>query len=773
MNSLLGRPWARAATAVLTSTVAVGGVILFGAQEGNPAQDVKLLSGSAWLASGRAGQLTLLDGPSAEVAAQVQVAPAGDVLDVVQQGPNAYVVDKTAGTIRRLDGATFDVSQPESPVPGAGSGLTAFAGPKSLYVLDTRRGLFTSADPRTGRAQGAPKSLAQQLAPNSAGIDGAGRLWIIDNATGELAWVDGDEPHTKRDVAKPGRSILAIADGRPVIVDTTARRAMTFDPVMERVQDTMDLDLRPGEDVQVSGSPHSDRVYVVTPRGVLTICDLSEKDCAKTVPLTNADSKLGAAVEAGDRVFVPDYTTGQVWIVDLNNGSVLARPQVLTNAKQFQLLTRDNVVFYNDQDSEQAGVIRLDGTVQPTAKYDPKDPKKGLNSPITEANAPQQSQQSQQQAPPPPVQEPGTNQQQQQQNPTQQNPTAPGNTTAAVPPPSSSTAGGPSPSDDPPPHDPPQDQPPEKPVIKITPSKSSPIVNESITLKVDDAHGAAPASATWSFGDGQTGTGAMVSHKWTTVKAYQVSVQAKMADGQDATTSRTVDVTPVPDSKVPSVIGMTQAAASTAITNANLRVTVAQIASNTVAAGLVVAQNPAGNTIAPGQSIVTITVSTGKPAVIDLRARASSAAWRSGAGALPFDGSDVDEHGFVKPRSGLLLEDGSAPAFLETHPQWVANGFTEGTYTLPRAIIAGDHFRAKVGFIAVASPPSKGAGTFKVIVNGTTLAPVSDSGSDGVLRTIDVDLTRFAGATSLKLHVDAGSDSSQDWMSWVAPRIEG
>jgi hypothetical protein len=771
MIGLLRRPWGRAGTGALTSAAVLGALVVLGPQDGNHGTDVNLLSGSAWLSSGRVGQVTLLDGPTAEVAAQVQVAPVGDVLQLAQQGSDVYVVNQSAGSVRLVDGATLRISDPAYPLQGAGAGLTAFAGPNSLYALDTRRGVFTSANPKTGRAEGQPQSMAAQVAPNTAGIDDQGRLWIMDDSSGDLFWAEGNKGHRVRGVTQPGRSLLTIAHGKPVVVDTLARRAFAVDPDTATPGNPIDLDVRPNEEVQVSGSPHQDQVYVVTPRGVLAICDLTGMSCGRVVPLASASSRLGAAVEAGNRVFVPDYSTGQVWVVDLANGNVVAKPKVLDQAKQFQLFTRDGEVFYNDPDSAQSGVIRLDGTVQSAAKFDPANPKKGLSHPVDATDV---SEQPTTTATDGPLQQPG--------------PTGGGTTTATnppdtstqqPPPPPPSYVPPPSPGDTstPPPPTSETSTPPPKPVIRITPSKASPAVNEPITLMVDDTNGVKPQSATWTFGDGQTGSAAMVSHQWATAQSYHVSVQAKMPDGQDAETSRTIDVTPPPVTTVPVVIGRTQSDATAALTAASLRVTVSTVASNTVASGRVIAQNPAGGTKAAPQTIVNITVSSGKPAKVDLLANGGSAQWHSGAGTLKWDGDDGDVKGFVKPRSGWLMEDGSAPAFLETHPQWVANGYTEGTYTV-RAIIAGDHFRTTVGFMAVKDAVSKGAGTFKVQVtrpNGTTttIATVNDTAADGVMRPIDVDLTPYAGSTKVRLHVDAGPDAVQDWMSWVAPRIEG
>src|SRR2546423_13687281 len=123
---------------VTLGVVVAAGVV--GARGAYPADRPRLLSGAAWLASTQVGQLTLLDGSSAEVAAQVGVAPPGNQLDVVQQGSVAYSVDRTAGTIRRVDGSTFEPTPAAQPLADARDGLRAYAGPDVLYLLDTRRG---------------------------------------------------------------------------------------------------------------------------------------------------------------------------------------------------------------------------------------------------------------------------------------------------------------------------------------------------------------------------------------------------------------------------------------------------------------------------------------------------------------------------------------------------------------------------------------------------------------------------------------------------------
>ncbi|MFC5099659.1 hypothetical protein [Kibdelosporangium philippinense] len=70
---------------------------------------------------------------------------------------------------------------------------------------------------------------------------------------------------------------------------------------------------------------------------------------------------------------------------------VLAKPAVLTPDVRFELLVRDKVVFYNDTNSERAGVIQLDGKVINAAKYDANDPGRGLNGSATPSPPAQQT----------------------------------------------------------------------------------------------------------------------------------------------------------------------------------------------------------------------------------------------------------------------------------------------------------------------------------------------------------------------------------------------
>jgi hypothetical protein len=494
--------------------VVVIGLTVAGARTGYPVTQPRLLSGAAWLASGQVGQLTLLDGASAEVAAQVRVAAPGDRLEVVQQGPTAYAVDRTAGSIRRVNGTTFEVSPPVVPIPDARDGLRAFAGSDSLYALDTNRGVLTGADPVTLAPLGKLLPIAAQVDARSTVLDGDGRLWMLDPATGDLIWTENSRRHVRRGLAPAGAGLLTLAGGNPVLVDTQHHTATTIDPHTGAARDATALDLRSGDRVAVSGSPHADRLYVVSARGVLAVCDLNSSGCGDAILLGSDSSELGAAVETAGRLFIPDYTDGRVLIVDLASARVLAKAQVLSPPGRFELLTRDGVVFFNDPDTERAGVIRLDGGVKLVAKYDPSDPNRGLTHAVGQTNAPEQTDPSDQ---PDPANQPN--------------------------PPDSSTN---RPPDRPSRPNPPNNPPGALPTLRIVLSADRPLVGQLVTLKVVANGSPTLNRAQWTFGDGRSGDGLVAAHSWSKAGTFQVSARATFRDGRGASTSLTITVADKP-----------------------------------------------------------------------------------------------------------------------------------------------------------------------------------------------------------------------------------
>jgi PASTA domain/zinc-ribbon domain len=251
------------------------------------------------------------------------------------------------------------------------------------------------------------------------------------------------------------------------------------------------------------------------------------------------------------------------------------------------------------------------------------------------------------------------------------------------------------------------------------------------------------------------------------------------AGGGGGGSSTTSSTSPAGRPTVPDVAGQDVAAAARGLEAAGFTTQQIRQVSNQVPGDHVIRTDPAGGTRADRGTRVKLTVSSGPTPIIHLQDRADAADWSSGAGPLAFNGSDGDDHGFVLRREGFPLEDGTSPqAVLETHPQWTPGGYVEGDFKLPAPIIAGDRFTADVGFLTSPTGNIVGEVDFTVLVIGKHGTPrvagtVHDSGLDGQRRHLDIDLSPFAGARTLRLRVDAGPSSDQDWAVWIDPTFGG
>ena len=378
----------RGAAAVLAPLVALGGIGLLTRAGGSPPARVDLRSGGAWVAS-TVGLMTLIDGSSAQVVARVDVGDASSGLTAVQAGPVGYAVDGTRGTVVRVDPRTYTPGPPTRVVTGTPADVVARATPESVYVLDEGRGRVAVADADDlAVRRGDEVSVADGV--RSSVLDRDGRLWLLGETTGDLVWFDGPERHTRPDVVDdPAGAELVMAGGSPVVVDRAAR---TVRRVGRGGGETARacIDIRGDDDsVRFGAAAAGVRVYAVSgDQGVLRVSDLATGRCASVaVTVAGAGAELGPPVEARGRVFVPDYTTGKVAVVDVDRDRVVVTDEPVAEGP-FELFVEDGFVFYNDPDSERAGVIHVDGSADRVVKYDPADPGAGLDNDLAAAPPP-------------------------------------------------------------------------------------------------------------------------------------------------------------------------------------------------------------------------------------------------------------------------------------------------------------------------------------------------------------------------------------------------
>lgn len=149
--------------------------------------------------------------------------------------------------------------------------------------------------------------------------------------------------------------------------------------------------------------------------------------------------------------------------------------------------------------------------------------------------------------------------------------------------------------------------------------------NIGVNLRVPSVVGQTQSAATTAINSAGLHVGTVTTASSSTVASGSVISQNPAANALVAPAS-TVDIVvssgPAPTVTVPNVVGQTRAAATTAISNAGLRVgTVTNAASTTVPSGNVISQTPASGTSVATNSAVNLTVSAGATPAFGINTR--------------------------------------------------------------------------------------------------------------------------------------------------------
>jgi len=179
---------------------------------------------------------------------------------------------------------------------------------------------------------------------------------------------------------------------------------------------------------------------------------------------------------------------------------------------------------------------------------------------------------------------------------------------------------------------------------------------------------------------------------------------------------------------------------------------------------------------AVGMAYVTVSVIVtggGGPSVAyDFVEQAPTAYWwtiiSSSVVVLPFPAATSDK-GYANYQYNIKLSDGNTyTRVLQTHPQWVNNGWISGKYT-GVYVPPGAKLRIKVGLIngAAAGNVEFRIGKFGAV---STISAVV-AYADGV-KVVEADLSAYAGQTiDFVLGANANGSSGQDWAAWAEAKI--
>jgi beta-lactam-binding protein with PASTA domain len=268
-------------------------------------------------------------------------------------------------------------------------------------------------------------------------------------------------------------------------------------------------------------------------------------------------------------------------------------------------------------------------------------------------------------------------------------------------------------------------------------------------VQVPNVVGLTQAAATTAITNAGLVLGTVTQASSNTVAAGNVISESPVA-GTSVNTGSSVNIvvsTGPAQVQVPNVVGLTQAAATTAITNAGLVLgTVTQSSSNTVAAGNVISESPvAGTSVNPG-SAVNIVVSTGPsqvqvPNVVGLtQAAATTAITNAGltVGGVSTSSSNTVAAGKViseNPAAGTTVNSGSAVNLvISTGPQIaVPNvvGFTQaaaGTVLTNAGLAVGAISNQSSNTVAAGAVISENPPAATLVNAGTPVSLVISTG---------------------------------------------
>ncbi|MFN8075913.1 MAG: PKD domain-containing protein [Kineosporiaceae bacterium] len=477
---------------------------------------------SAWLPSFKVGQVALVDGATSDTLAKVDVVRGAARMAVVQSGSTAFVLNRETGTLTRVDGGTLDTVN-ASPF-GSTASLQPFAGAGSLFVYDRVRGALATLDAQTMSVR-RRTSLAPSANEYSAVVDGNGRLWVIAGNDGSVNRYDADGNRlSAQRVADPAKAQVALVQGRPVVIDSSGSASVhTLDAATGRFSSSTCLP-GAGHRLWSTGSPTAPRVYFSDGTGgSLLVSDLARGSCDMFVEVAAPQSRLGPPLEVGDKVLVPDWTSSTVAIVDTRTWKVVKVKVPVPKNNAFDLVDTAGFVFYNDPNSEQAGVISLDGRITPTKKYDPTDAKgdlKGFRRPTPTASRSQATPTASASASATPTEE-------------LRRTLAPPESRAVAAARTSAPVG-------------------QTLQLYVDPPPS-PELGKPYTFQVRAVGARHIASVTWSFGDGAQGAGLTVRHTYAQPRTYLVTALATFTDGLSDSATATIAVHAAPTVQIVSM----------------------------------------------------------------------------------------------------------------------------------------------------------------------------------------------------------------------------
>ncbi|MFB6392217.1 PASTA domain-containing protein [Polymorphospora lycopeni] len=367
--------------------VAVLAVTAVGFGTGYRSSEAALGDGSTYLQKGERVMRVNADNQDADAITAKKLATGKERLEIVQvDAGSVFVVNNDTGVVTRLPTRTLDPETVDNRPESKGH-LSVVTGGGATYLVDGQRGTVDGLEATTGQRVPVPTPVRV----TQAVVDSRGTAWGYAQESGELIEMPkGGIAHRQRVAGRGEPAMLTLVADAPVLYRPDSGEVGMYggDGLLHK----RDLAARHG---RVSAPGARPLAIALPATGELVITDLDGErgeDRRVRLPDDRAGNRFGAPVVHHERIYVPDYSTRQVIVVEHRGLRVEAVVTVPGKSDEFQVTVRDNRVWINDpHDTSIVITFTADGRqTEIDVSTDPGDKPRGTPT-VAPTSTPRQS----------------------------------------------------------------------------------------------------------------------------------------------------------------------------------------------------------------------------------------------------------------------------------------------------------------------------------------------------------------------------------------------
>jgi hypothetical protein len=377
----LGRPGSAGILSLGTVLTVVGALSATVLGGGLATRHSNILDGNTWIvAASRDGveRLLRVNPGSGEVDLETpSPLPEGRPAQLQQSNVTTAVVDATTGDTFAWDPVDGRWLKSTTRVSGATAlHLTSTA----AFAVDRKAGTVQQLDPRLLSAPiGAPVSLGAEVSESV--VDGSGKLWLAAPQPRRVVSVQAGDtgPAIVRDFTVPSSgSALSLTALRSGVLAGDAVGRTTYRLFPERSAAERIAGVPPSNSALSAATSDDDTGAVLDQQaGTLTRVTPVGDERAQSLQLSAriSDHTLGRPVVFGNRVYLPDYTTGTV-LRSTTGGAFETFPPRRTGPSstpgEFDMFVDDDRLWVNSRTGARAFSIDRAGNWTPITKFEKK-----------------------------------------------------------------------------------------------------------------------------------------------------------------------------------------------------------------------------------------------------------------------------------------------------------------------------------------------------------------------------------------------------------------